>query len=44
MRMSAVMLLHLARTASAAHPDVLDRAAKASLVMPLEVRERPQLQ
>ncbi len=34
------MLLHLARTASAAHADVLDGSAKPGLLMPLEMRER----
>ena len=33
------MLLHLARAAAAAHADVLDRAAEARLLVPLEVRE-----
>ena len=34
------MLLHLARSAAAAHADVLERPAEAGLVVPLEMGER----
>ena len=39
-RLAGSVLLHLARTATAAHAEVLHGAAKACLLMPLEMRER----
>ena len=40
MRMTALVLLHLSGTASAAHADILDRSAEAGLLMAFEVCKR----
>ena len=40
MRLAIVVLLHLSRTAPAAHPDVLDGSAESGCFMPFEMRQR----